>query len=107
MIKAMNTKAYEQFREGMKEGMDTAYKYGKRVHFRAPWTYSKPSGWKSAGWMGLGLLSIAAMAIGAWLYFRKRKEVADHYTMGEGPAQAREPEQTQVDGQMAPAGRRP
>lgn len=105
MIKAMNTKAYGTIRDGMKEGMDTAVKYGKRVHLRTPWTYSKASGWKTGGLWGLGLLSLAAMAIGAWLYFRKRKEVADHYTMGEGPGRAWEPEQTHVDGQMAPAGR--
>lgn len=116
MIKAMDTKAYGYVRDGVKDGMDiawkqgkqgmeTAWKHGKRVHLRSPWTYNKPSGWRTTGWVGLGILSIAAVAVGAWFWFRKRKQVADNYTMGEGPGRTWEPEQTQtqVDGQMAPA----
>jgi hypothetical protein len=114
MIKAMNSKAYGTIRDGVKEGMDIAWKQGKegmdmawkqgkRVHFRAPFTYDKSPGWGSRGWIGLGILSIAAMALGAWFYFRKRKQVADHYTMGEGPGRTWEPEKSQVDGQAVPA----
>jgi hypothetical protein len=46
--------------------------------------YDKPSSVGIGGWIGLGFLSAAALALGAWMYFRKRKQIADHYTMGEG-----------------------
>ena len=84
MIKAINSKTVQNLREGMKDGMDTAWKASRRVQFRSPLVYDKPS-IRAGGWIGLGLVSIAAIVLGAWLYFRKRKQVADRYTMGEGP----------------------
>jgi hypothetical protein len=40
------------------------------------------------------------LALGAWMYFRKRKQVADHYTIGEGPGASWEAEQVPAAGQM-------
>jgi hypothetical protein len=84
MIKAINSKTIENLRDGMKDGMDTAWKASRRMQFRSPVVYDKPA-MRTGGWIGLGLVSIAALALGAWMYFRKRKQVADSYTMGEGP----------------------
>lgn len=84
MIKAINSKTVQILREGMIDGLDTARKASRRVQFRSPVVYDKPA-IRTGGWVGLGLISIAAVLLGAWLYFRKRKQVADRYTMGEGP----------------------
>ena len=86
MIKAINSKTFESIRDGVMDGVDSAWKQTKRVKVRSqfPYLYRKSES-KAGGWLGLGLLSIAALAVGAWLYFRKRKQVSDHYTMGEGP----------------------
>lgn len=82
MIKAISSKTIENLREGVRDGMDTAWKASRRMQFRSPVVYDKP-GMRAGSWLGLGLISIAAVALGAWLYFRKRKQVADRYTMGE------------------------
>jgi hypothetical protein len=85
MIKVISSKTIENLRDGMKEGVDTAWKASKRMQFRSPVVYDRPFLARTSGWLGIGILSAAAMALGAWLYFRKRKEVSDRYTMGEGP----------------------
>ena len=103
MIKAMNSKAFDTIKDGMKDGMDTAWKQSKRVSFRTPWLYNKPAAIKSGGWMGIGILSLVAAAIGVWLYFRKRQQVADRYTMGEGPGPTWDAAEARVDDHMAPA----
>ncbi len=104
MIKALNSKAFDTIKDGVKDGMETAWKQSKRVILRSPWAYNKPTAFKSAGWIGAAILSVAAIAAGAWLYFRKRKQVADHYTIGEGPAADWQPEQSRVDEHLASAG---
>ena len=101
MIKAINSKSFENLKEGVMDSMDTAWRASKRVQFRKPWIYDQPSAARTGGWISLGFLSIAALAIGAWLYFRKRKEVADRYTMGEGPGADWEAGQVPVGEQMA------
>ena len=103
MIKAINSKTFENLKGGVKEGVGTAWKASKRVQFRSPLVYDKPA--PAASWAGLGFLSVAALALGAWLYFRKRKEVADRYTMGErtvgeGPGADWEAGQVPVSEQM-------
>ena len=82
MIKAINSKTIENLRDGMRDGFDTAWKASRRMQFRSPVVYDKPA-MRSGSWIGLGLISMAAVALGAWLYFRKRKQVADRYTMGD------------------------
>jgi hypothetical protein len=103
MIKAMNSKTFENLRDGMMDGMGTAWKASKqaskRLQFRSPVIYEKPSGW-AGGWISIGILSAAALALGAWMYFRKRKQVADRYTMGEGPGANWEADRVPVGEQM-------
>jgi hypothetical protein len=82
MIKVISSKTIENLRDGVKDGMDSAWKASRRMQFRSPVVYDKPA-MRSGSWIGLGLLSMAAVALGAWLYFRKRKQVADRYTMGD------------------------
>jgi hypothetical protein len=92
----------------MKDGMDTAWKASRRMQFRSPVVYDKPAAIRAGSWIGLGLFSIAAVALGAWMYFRKRKQVADRYTMGEqsrgegpGEASAWDADPIKADGQFA------
>lgn len=105
MIKAINSKTFEDLRDGLMDGMGSAWKASKqaskRVQFRSPLVYDRPSPVRTGGWIGLGILSVAALALGAWMYFRKRKQVSDHYTMGEGPGTDWQAEQVTANGQMA------
>jgi hypothetical protein len=85
MIKAMNRKTLETMRDGVKSGADTALKQARRVEWRTPWIYRKPV--RPLGdkpWLlGVLIFSSVAAVIGGILYFRKRKQIADRYTMGE------------------------
>lgn len=103
MIKAMSSKTIDNLRDGVKDGVGTAWKASKRMQFRSPIVYERRSIAWTGGWIGVGILSAAALALGAWMYFRKRKQVADHYTMGEGPGQSWEADQVPA-GQMANPG---
>jgi len=102
MIKAINSKTIDYIRDGVKDGMDTAWKASKRMQFRSPVVYERRSMARTSGWVGMILLSTAALALGAWMYFRKRKQVADHYTMGEGPGATWEGDQVPA-GQSMPS----
>lgn len=86
MIKVMNRKTFEGMRDGVRNGADMAMKQARRVELRTPWVYRKPMGTSlgSKPWMlGILLFSSIAAVIGGILYFRKRKQIADRYTMGE------------------------
>lgn len=103
MIKAINSKAFESIRDGVMDGVDSAWRQTKRVKVKSKYPYvALKSESKTGSWIGLGLVSIAALAVGAWLYFRKRKQVSDHYTMGEGPGATESwaADQTPVNEQM-------
>jgi LPXTG-motif cell wall-anchored protein len=101
MIKAINSKTLDNIRDGVKDGMETAWKASKRMQFRSPVVYDRPSAAKTGGWIGLIVFSAAALALGAWLYFRKRKQVADHYTMGEGPGPSWEADKVPAGEQLS------
>ena len=101
MIKAISSKTFDNIRDGVKDGMDSAWKASKRMQFRSPVVYERRSSAWAGGWIGLAIFSTAALALGAWLYFRKRKQVADHYTMGEGPGPSWEADQVSANHQMS------
>lgn len=85
MVKMIDKKTFENMKSGARDGMGIALKQAKRIEWRTPWVYHKPAGSKS--WLlGISLLSATAAIIGVILYFRKRKQVADRYTMGESEA---------------------
>jgi hypothetical protein len=100
MIKAMSSKTLDNIRDGVKDGVGTAWKASKRMQFRSPVVYERRTLSWAGGWAGMAILSIAALALGAWMYFRKRKQVADHYTMGEGPGPSWEADQVPSGQQM-------
>ncbi len=85
-VKGLNNETIENLRDTMMDGLGTAWKAAKRMEVRSPLVYRQPPAARAGGWIGLALLSIAALAAGAWLYMRKRKQVADRFTIGEGPA---------------------
>jgi hypothetical protein len=83
MVKIIDKKTYENMKYGVKDGMGTALKQAKRIEWRTPWVYHKPAASKT--WI-LGITLAVVAIIGGILYFRKRKQVADRYTMGEKDA---------------------
>ena len=94
MMKSMNQKTFEGLRDGIKSGSRTAFKqarkHARRVEFRTPWLYRKPiaSSLGPKAWVvGIMLCSSVLALIGGILYFRKRKQVAERYTMGEPESQ--------------------
>jgi hypothetical protein len=82
MLQEMSRKAMNGMRDGMLEGVDRARDTMGRVQWRTPWTYRKSVGWGSP-WMAASLAAASLLVgLAAFLYFRKRRQVADRYTMG-------------------------
>jgi hypothetical protein len=87
MITAINRKTLGNMGNGFMKGGGIALNQIRRVQLRTPWTLRTPMGSfmrrrpKLSGFM---ILSSIAALIGGLLYFRKRKEIAERYTMGRG-----------------------
>lgn len=80
MLQEMSRKSWD----GMRYGMDAARDTMGRVRLRTPWTYR--NSWKLRGmnpWVGALAALSAFIGLAAFFYFRKRRQVASHYTMGE------------------------
>jgi hypothetical protein len=85
MMGSMNRKTLETFRDGILCGAEAVREQAGRISLRTPWTYRKPAGAAlvSRPWLlGLVVFSSVLTALVAFLYLRKRKQVADHYKMG-------------------------
>lgn len=83
MIEIIDRKTLDSAREGIGE----AWKQLGKVEFRKPWVYRKTMSDRmgSRPWFsGIVLFGSVLAIIGTILYFRKRKQVADRYNMGEG-----------------------
>lgn len=82
---AINRKTFAGMSDGVAKGAGAAMKAARKVEFRTPWVYHRTPGILGPKpWLvGLLFLSSAAAFLGGLLYFRKRKQVADRYTMGE------------------------
>jgi hypothetical protein len=80
MLQEMSRKTWD----GMLYGVDAARDTMGRVRLRKPWTYR--NSWKlgASPWL-MGSLAAVAAFIGmtVFFYFRKRRHVANHYTMGD------------------------
>jgi hypothetical protein len=82
----VDKKLLKEVGQGMSDGMGTAWqgarKQAGRIEFRTPFIYTKPSPAKP--WLlGLALISAVAAIVAGMLYYRKRKQVSDHYNMGD------------------------
>jgi hypothetical protein len=106
MIQSINRKTLESMRDGVKDGVGSAWKQVRRVEFRTPWIYKAPIAGPKPWFLGLAILGSVLAVIGGILYFRKRKQVADRYTMGEPDAAASyEPSEYQNSENLTAAGR--
>jgi|GEM_PF-2681205 len=88
MMESMNRKTLETFRAGVLCGAEAVREQASRIRLRAPWTYRKPMGASLASrpWLvGLVVFSSVLTALTAYFYFRKRRQVADHYNMATDP----------------------
>lgn len=84
MMDTMNRKTLETFRDGILCGAEAIREQASRVSFRTPWTYRRPirESLVSRPWLvGLVVFSSVLAALSAYFYLRKRKQVADHFTM--------------------------
>jgi hypothetical protein len=82
MIEIMDRKTLDNARDGIGE----AWKQFGKVEFRKPWIYRKTMADRMGArpWFsGIVLFATVLAGIGAILYFRKRKQVANRYNMGE------------------------
>ncbi|GEM_PF-5050181 len=82
MIELIDRKSMENARDGI----TGAWNQIGKVEFRKPWVYRKTmtNRMGSRPWLsGIFLFTSVLALVGAILYFRKRKQVADRYNMGE------------------------
>lgn len=82
----VDKKILREIGQGVSDGVGSAWtgakKQAGRIEFRTPFIYTKPSAAKP--WvLGLAIFSAVAAVAAALFYFRKRKQVADRYNMGD------------------------
>lgn len=112
MKATLDRKTLESMRNGFKDGAGAAWEQAReqarRVEFRTPWTYRKPlsATLGAKPWLvGVLVFSAVLTALAAVLYFRKRKQVADHYNMDAGGNEAIPAGGARQDDSLAPSTR--
>ncbi|MDB5106112.1 MAG: hypothetical protein JWP91_3801 [Fibrobacteres bacterium] len=93
MVKVIDQKTLNGVRNGVSESAGKAWKQARiqasRVEFRTPWVYTKPSAAKP-WFLGIAIFTSVIAVIAGVMYYRKRKQVSDRYTMGESEGAAGE-----------------
>jgi len=81
MWQEMSRKAMSE----MRDGVETAWDRMGRVQWTRPWSYvrSRKPALSANPWVLVAAGAAVVIGIAAYFWLRKRRQVADHYTMGE------------------------